>query len=327
MQLVLNTFGAYLHRQGQLFQIKADGQTSEVSVRKVRSILITTGVSLSSDAVQLAIENNIDVLFLDKYGQPFGRVWHGRPGSTTAIRRQQLAIAQTEEGLNLARSWVLRKLDNQTDLLLRMRTRRTRLSVDLTAAVNGLRELREQLAELRGTVDEVRDTMLGLEGRAGRTYWQTASLLLPERFRFEGRSRNPAQDEFNCLINYAYGVLYGTVERACVLAGLDPYIGFIHTDHYNKPSLVFDVIENYRIWADEVVIGLFAGRNVKASMFDRLHNGFTLNKEGKKVLIERLTAFLDERIRYRGRNLSRRDTIQLDLHRIANDLIGRTDDG
>lgn len=327
MQLVINTFGAYLHRQGQMFQIRLNGQTSEVSVRKVRSILITTGASFSSDAVQLAIENNIDVLFLDKYGDPFGRVWHGRPGSTTSIRRQQLAIAETEEGLELARSWVLRKLDNQVDLLLRMRTRRTRLSAELTTMANALKALRTQIAELRGTVDDVRDTMLGFEGRAGRTYWQVVSLMLPEPFRFEGRSRNPAQDEFNCLLNYAYGVFYGKVERACILAGLDPYIGFIHTDHYNKPSLVFDLIENYRIWADEVVIGLFAARKVKGSMFDRLHNGFTLNKEGKQVLIERLTAFLDERIRYRGRNISRGDTIQFDLHRIANDLIGRESEG
>ena len=322
MQLVLNTYGAYLSRKGTLFQIKVDGKTTEVAARRVQSILVTTGAAFSTDAIQLATENNIDVLFLDKYGNPFGRVWHGRPGSTTAIRRRQFEMAETDEGFALARSWVDRKFENQIDLLTRTRERRTRLSSELTEAIGALKKLREQLNELSGTLEEHRDTMLGIEGRAGRTYWEVVTLLLPERFRFKGRSRNPAKDEFNCLLNYAYGVLYGTVERACLLAGLDPYIGFLHTDHYAKPSLVFDLIENYRIWADEVVIGLFAARKVTKVLFDALHNGLTLNREGKTILLERLNEHLEEAIRYRGRNISRRDIVQFDLHRIANNLIG-----
>lgn len=326
MQLVLNTFGAYLSRRGELFQVKVDGQLTEISARKVRSILISTGAAFSSDAVQLAVEKNIDILFLDKYGDPFGRVWHGRPGSTTAIRRMQLVAAQTDFGVQLALDWVGRKFDNQISLLTRMRDRRTRLSAQLTEAIGSLKSLREQTQHVTGNIDAARQTLLGLEGRAGRTYWGSVSLLLPTHFRFEGRTRNPAKDPFNCLLNYAYGILYGVVERACLLAGLDPYIGFIHTDHYNKPSLVFDLIEQYRIWADESVLGLFSSRKIKQDLFDKLKNGLTLNKGGKAVLIEAFTAFLDETTRYRGRNITRRDSIQFDLHRIANELLERDTD-
>ena len=330
MQLVLNTYGAYLSRRGELFQVKVKDQSTEISSRKVRSILISTGAAFSSDAVQLAVEKNIDILFLDKYGDPFGRVWHGRPGSTTAIRRLQLAVAQTDLGVQLALGWIERKFDNQIALLTRMRDRRTRLSAPLTEAIGSLKTLKEQTQDLAGnacddtessSIDTMRQSLLGLEGRAGRTYWAAVSLLLPVHYRFEGRSRNPAQDPFNCLLNYSYGMLYGIVERACLLSGLDPYIGFIHTDHYNKPSLVFDLIEQYRIWADETVIGLFSARKIKQSQFDKLSNGLTLNKEGKAVLIETFTDYLDTAIRYRGRNITRRDSIQFDLHRIANDLL------
>ena len=336
MQLVLNTYGAYLSRRGELFQVKVKDQLTEISSRKVRSILISTGAAFSSDAVQLAVEKNIDILFLDKYGDPFGRVWHGRPGSTTAIRRMQLAVAQTDLGVQLALGWIGRKFDNQIALLTRMRDRRTRLSAPLTEAIGSLKTLKEQTQDLAGnacddtgsiSIDSMRQSLLGLEGRAGRTYWETVSLLLPVHYRFAGRSRNPAQDAFNCLLNYAYGMLYGIVERACLLAGLDPYIGFIHTDHYNKPSLVFDLIEQYRIWADETVIGLFSARKIKQGQFDKLSNGFTLNKEGKAVLIEAFTDYLDTAIRYRGRNITRRDSIQFDLHRIANDLLSQDTTG
>ncbi len=323
MDLIITTFGTYLHRQGEMFVVKVKEQKQEVSSRKVRSIVITTGASLSTDAIQLAVEKNIDIVFLDQVGQPYGRVWHGRPGSTTAIRREQLRLADTEKGLRLALGWLLRKLDNQVEFLREARQRRTRLSAALTEKVNALLELRQSLESISGELDAVRSTIMGFEGRAGRTYWEAVNLLLPENFQFEARSRNPAKDEFNCLLNYSYGVLYGTVERACILAGLDPYVGFIHTDHYQKKSLVFDLIECYRIWADETVVGLFAVRKVKQDMFDRLQNGLTLNKEGKAVLMGQFGDYLDEGIRYRNRNIKRRDTVQLDCHRMANDWIGR----
>ena len=54
--------------------------------------------------------------------------------------------------------------------------------------------------------------------------------LVPEAYRFEGRSRQPAQDGCNTMLNYSYGVLYSLVERACICAGLDPFVGFLHTD-------------------------------------------------------------------------------------------------
>ena len=148
MQLVLNTYGAYLSRRGELFQVKVKDQSTEISARKVRSILISTGAAFSSDAVQLAVEKNIDILFLDKYGDPFGRVWHGRPGSTTAIRRLQLVAAQTDLGVQLALGWIGRKFDNQIALLTRMRDRRTRLSAPLTEAIGSLKTLKEQTQDL-----------------------------------------------------------------------------------------------------------------------------------------------------------------------------------
>ena len=109
---------------------------------------------------------------------------------------------------------MLEKLDNQVVFLEDARKRRTRLSAALTEPIEQLRTYRSRLKALDGTLDEVRNRLMTLEGRAGRIYWTSINLLLPERFRFRTRSRNPAKDEFNCLLNYSYGVLYGTVDRA-----------------------------------------------------------------------------------------------------------------
>jgi len=79
---------------------------------------------------------------------------------------------------------------------------------------------------------------------------------MPDAWKFNGRSRDPAKDAFNCLLNYGYGVLYSQVEKACIIAGLDPYVGFLHTDNYNKKSFVFDLIEIFRIHIDRTVFYL-----------------------------------------------------------------------
>lgn len=321
MQLVINTYGSYLQKNGDCFKVKKDEQVFEVSVKKVSSIMITTAAYITTDAIKLAMDHNIDIIFLDEFGDPFGRVWHSKLGSTVLIRRRQIEIAETEEGLKLALSWIARKFDNQIDMLTRLRKTRTQKSAEITSYIEKLTNCRKALDSLSGTIGERRGTIMGIEGSGGRIYFESISFLMPDKYRFDGRSRNPAKDEFNTLLNYAYGVLYSRVEKACIIAGLDPYVGIIHTDHYNKKSLVFDLIENFRIWADETVINLFAGRKVKQEDFDKLENGLTLNKEGKAILIEALSKFLDESVRYGGRNIKRGDIIQFECHKIANSLI------
>lgn len=283
--------------------------------------MITTAAYITTDAIKLAMDHNVDIVFLDDFEDPYGRVWHSKLGSTTLIRRRQLEIAETKEGLNLVLGWVRTKLDNQIDLLTRLRNTRTKKSAEITSYLEQLKRCREKLKNVDGTVEEARGTIMGIEGSGGRIYFGAINFLLPDRHRFNGRSRNPAKDEFNALLNYSYGVLYSKVEKGCIIAGLDPYVGLIHTDHYNKKSMVFDLIENFRVWADETVIKLFAGRKVRQEHFDKLKHGYTLNKDGKALLIGALNSFLDESIRYRGRNIKRGDIIQFECHRIANALI------
>jgi len=117
MQLVINTYGSYLRKNGNCFLIKKEDKSFEVAVNKVNSILITTAAYITTDAIKLAIDNNIDIVFLDSHGEPYGRVWHPKLGSTTLIRRRQLEIYDQDKGLNLVKDWGLQKLDNQIELL------------------------------------------------------------------------------------------------------------------------------------------------------------------------------------------------------------------
>src|SRR6185437_8148982 len=208
MQLVINTFGAALRKQGDRFLVRAGAKELAVSAHKVQSILVATAVSLTSDVLQLAAEHNIDVVFLDRFGDPYGRFWQNRMGSTAAIRRRQLESADGPEGLELVRGWVEAKLRNQLEFLEELATRRPGAEADFRPAREGVRDCLARLSNLSGTVDERRGTVMGLEGAAGRVYFICLGRLVPEAYRFEGRSRQPAKDGFNAMLNYTYGVLY-----------------------------------------------------------------------------------------------------------------------
>jgi len=321
MQLVINSRGSYLRKKNNCFLIKNEDKVFEVSVKKVDSILITTSAYLSTDAVKFAVDNNIDIIFLDYYGNPYGRVWHSKLGSTTLIRRKQLETSTGERGLNLAKEWITYKIDNQIGFLKSLKNSRTNKEKGLDEYINFLEKRKFMLTKMKGSLEEKRNSIMAIEGMAGKEYFEALSYIMPDRFKFKGRSRSPAKDEFNCLLNYGYGVLYSMVEKGCILAGLDPYLGFIHTDNYNKKSLVFDLIEMFRILVDKTVVYLFSKRKIKKEYFDKIKNGLSLNQDGKAVLITALNETLEKKVRYRGRNIKNRNIIQFECHRIANNLL------
>lgn len=321
MQLVINTRGSYLRKKNNCFLVKNEDKVFEVSVKKVDSILITTSAYFSTDAVKFAINNNIDIIFLDHFGYPYGRVWHSKLGSTTLIRRKQLESSTGDKGLNLAKEWVICKIENNVDFLKNLANSRPNKEKVINECVVSLEKKIYMLQKMKGSLEEKRNSIIAIEGMAGKEYFGALNYIMPDRFKFKGRSRSPAKDEFNCLFNYGYGVLYSMVEKGCILAGLDPYIGFIHTDNYNKKSLVFDLIEMFRILVDKTVIYLFSKRKIKKECFDQIKNGLSLNQEGKTVLITALNEILEKKVRYKGRNIKNRNIIQFECHRIANNLL------
>lgn len=327
MQLIINTYGTYVHVKDDVFEVtltkEGVKEKHHFASQKVTSILMSKGSALSTDAVILAMKNNIDILVFERDGMPVGRFWHSKPGSTSKIRKQQLEASLNETGVYWVKNWLTGKLDNQVELLKRLKNHRPANAELIQEKMDRISSLKAKMRELKGDrVDSMDDSLRGLEGSAGRIYFQLLSSLLAERYQFAGRSFRPAQDPFNAFLNYAYGVLYSRIEKVLVIAGLDPYVGFMHRDDYNMKSMVFDFIEPYRTYADEVVFKLFSAKKVNDGCTDVITNGVSLNTEGKNLLMQSLMLFLDEdKIRYQGRNQTRINAMQMDAHQFANQLI------
>ena len=327
MQLVINTPGTFITQKNECFCLKQKEKSFEISPVKVESVIISNQAMITSQAIVMALEHNIDVIFLDSYGDPIGRVWFSKMGSTALIRRRQMEAMDSPLGMELVIDMVAGKLDNQIKFLKKLMHARPGREDNFTTPIERIEKAKADLTSSNcEDLVSARNRLMGLEGTAGRNYFQCLSVLLPEKYRFDGRSRRPAKDPFNACLNYCYGILYSLVEKACILSGLDPYVGFLHTDNYNKKSLVFDLIEPFRVYGDQTTVYLFTGKKIKDEYFDKTGASVSLNQEGKPIVVEAMNKHLDETVRYRRKNVKRRHILQHEGHRLANILLADSDE-
>jgi CRISPR-associated protein Cas1 len=333
MQIYLNTYGTYLHVKDDMFEIKVPGNGGEpvkqhIAAHKISSIVMSTSGALSTDAVMLALKNNIDIIFTKADGHPMGRIWHSKLGSTTKIRKRQLEASLGKEAVIFTKAWITEKMSNQLEFIKDLKKHRPQMADFLNDKITRIENLVVSVDKLDSEkIDAIADTVRGLEGTAGRLYFETINYVLPEQYQFNGRSMRPAKDSYNAFLNYGFGVLYSRTEKSLMLAGLDPYVGFLHRDDYNQKSMVFDFIEPYRIMVETTVFRLFSAKKVNKAHTDEITNGVTLNKEGKELLITALNGYMEsETIRYKGRNQTRANAMQQDAHSFANGLIGNKPD-
>ncbi len=280
MYLIIDEYGTFIGKKENRFEIKRKEKTEEFSADLVKQIIISSASSISTGAIKLAMENGIDIVYLGKFGEPKARIYPCHLGGTTLTRKKQLEAYFSEKGLILAKKFIEAKIENQANLLKSLA--KTRDNAEIRDKAEKILEFSSKLDGISGNLDKVRENILGIEGYSASEYFSCLSLILP----VQNRERN-AQDYFNILLNYGYGILYSEVERACILAGLDPYFGFLHTDRYGKPSMVLDLIEEFRApIVDRAVINLFVKKQIKDEDFEKVGDKLILSKSGKKKIIE-----------------------------------------
>jgi CRISPR-associated protein Cas1 len=179
--------------------------------------------------------------------------------------------------------------------------------------IQEMEAIRLLLSKLDGsTIDEIRPELLSIEGRIGQLYWSAIKLLLPDELGFTKREHQGATDSVNSLLNYGYGILYTKVWGAILLAGLEPFAGFLHVDRPGKPSLVLDMVEEFRQpIVDRVIIGWLN----KGGRPDFEEKG--LSKETRKGLALRINERLDSLESYDGKKHRIRNIIQAQARKMS----------
>ncbi len=318
MQLILDKRGASLSVKGGRYLVRYDDQQHWIPPHTVKSICLHPATKVTHEAIATALQHDTDVQFVDAKGFPVGRVWSGRFGSISTIRKNQVTFAASLKAADWIRYLLIRKADNQLSVLGLLKTLMADHKPPLKEAAEVIHRYKNKLHKWQvADLYETYTTFRGYEGMMSKAYFGAISQVLPERYRFKKRSQHPALDMFNCLLNYAYGMLYGYVEAALIKAGLDPYLGVMHRDEYNRPVLTYDVIEVYRCWADYVVCHLCWQEVIFEDFFDVTNGQYWLNSAGKRILIQSLNDYLGEIIEMNKLSRSRLTHIELEAQQWA----------
>lgn len=324
MQLHLDSYGARLRVKDGLLEVRyaKDGivEVQRFSALQVDTIFLRKGTSVSADAVLLAMEHDVQLLVTNGRGFPVGRFYPHTPNSTTLIQKAQLMMSIQPQGMEYARAWIAQKLENQEALITRLLNYRSAKDRAIyQPKLERMAQLRQKLLIMPAAAASFR----GIEGSAVRIFYYLIGQFLPKRYSFARRSRRPAQDAFNAFLNYAYALLYARVEEALLEAGLNPYIGFMHRDHYQYKGLVYDFIEPFRIATIAVVYQLFAQKKVSNKHLDeRADSGVWLNLAGKQLLIPALKKAYENKRKLRdGIRLTEAQYIQRRASHFAQSLL------
>jgi CRISP-associated protein Cas1 len=319
MDLILNTFGTSLNRDNEGFVITHKDGKQRIPPDGIKSIQISKGAQITSDAVILAVEKEIEVLFMDRSGNPIGRIWSPKYGSVSTIRKGQLNFTFSKDSVKWIKDILRKKIETQQALLIMMKTESSSAEQLILKSVNRLESYREKIQSIEGeVVSDIASSLRGWEGLSSKIYFEALNYFLPEEYRFNNRSQHPAMDVVNAFLNYGYGILYGKIEGALIKAGIDPYVGVMHRDDYNRPVLVYDVIELYRVWVDYVVYTLILQKVVSDEFYSVKDDGsYWLEGLGRRVIIQSLNDYLDEIITQNGVTRSRETQLLLYAQSLA----------
>lgn len=315
-EVFVEGFGVSVSKKSERLVVKRKGEVvfERPFFDVERVIVATEGATVSSSAVHECVKNGIPLEFLSYSGTPYASLVSPQLGGTVKTRRAQLRAYEDLRGVVLGKAFAAGKLKscaNNLKYYAKYRKGADRATYEyLYRRVDGMEDLARQVEGIEGDcVDEVRGALMNAEGRGAAMYWEGVRRISPD---FPGREGRGATDLVNSLLNYAYGILYNRILSAATRAGLDPFAGYVHTDRPGKPSLVLDLIEEFRgPVADRAVLGML-GTGFKVGM-----DGDLLDDATRKLVAVRVRERLAARVKHRGRKHTLENVIHVQARSVA----------
>ena len=155
---------------------------------------------------------------------------------------------------------------------------------------SGLAGIDKALAEIKAPPATYQEVRL-IEARGAAAYfagWQDQPI------KWKGLSRRPipadwhrcgfrngilkngnrhASHPINAMLNYGYAILESELRIAVMRSGLDPEIGYLHSNHKGRLSLVYDLMEPMRPVVDRAVLAFVNGQTFAPTDFPLSERG------------------------------------------------------
>ena len=271
-KIILNDCGSYLGMEKGCFTVK--GKNGEVEryplfEKEISEVVLKSGNCVSTGALASLGFWDIDVMVMTQRGRPVAMLKSLDDDSHVKTRLCQYEAYNSPRGITIAKQFVISKLEGQNQVLKKYGLRNHGFS------------FKEKIENIEGeSLDKIRARLHGIEGRYSQRYFTQIFGLLPEPIRPENRKGFKAYDGTNNIFNLSYEILSWKVHRALIKAKLEPYLGFLHSVQYGKPSLVCDFMELYRYLIDDFLIAYC--RTLRTKDFMVKTENSTRKKRGKR---------------------------------------------
>jgi CRISPR-associated endonuclease Cas1 len=316
--LVLSQSGLMLgKRENSVIVKRNDVLLEEVPVSNLKNItLLSNGICLSTNVIQLCAENNVSIDMLRYNGMPYAMLLtEDYPDSEIGVA--QLKAYENNKGCQLIKGFLIGKISNQMNMIKYFgkyyKAKHDLFNVCYEPTLAKMMLYKESIKKLNDDdLDSLRQKAFAFEGLASSLYWDMVKHLISKKTHFEGRTKVNSKDLFNCLLNYGYGILYARIAEALSHARLNLSLSYLHKPERNRPSLVYDLIEEFRQQAvDRVVIAMIIKHKGLACV-DGL-----LEDKTKALLVRKVIGRLNEVENFRGKELRLFEIIQTQAHAVS----------
>jgi CRISPR-associated protein Cas1 len=300
--IIVNEYGLFLGLVSQRLNIKKGGKTiDEIALNRIKTIQIhSKGVGVSSDLMIACANRGIKVFFngFNSFSAAHSLYEH----KSVVVRTCQFEVCQSQRGLELARELIVGKLKNQRATLLY-----SSRNLDNDYKHSTIDFFDKSIAQLKNKQNITRGFILGIEGASADRYFEYLrdTQLFPEHFK--ARTKRYSEDMTNIALNYGYAILQNFVYKSCINAGLEPYMGVLHTTRSAKPSLVLDIMEEYRSFVVDRNIIKMRAKLRGTKKFD------TIKRDVAKNILSTLT----KKYKYNHKRLTLESIMQRQVYKIS----------
>lgn len=283
MKKLLNTLyvtseNSYLSLDGEnIVVLDSEKEVGRLPLHNLEGI-VSFGYRGTSPALMGACaDRNISLCYLTPQGKFLARVT-GKVKGNVILREQQYASSQNEEkSLDIAKNCIIGKVYNARWVLERA-TRDHGMQINVEKVKSASDNLKNSIELIQ--MCKSKEQLRGFEGEAASVYFGVFDELILQQkkdFVFQGRNKRPPLDNVNALLSFVYTLLTNTITSALETVGLDPCIGYLHTERPGRASLSLDLIEELRaVLADRFVLSLINKKIISGKNFDKKENGAVL---------------------------------------------------
>ncbi len=302
--IIVNNYGIFLGLKSQRLTIKKEGKViREVALNRLKTIqVLSRGISLSSDLITACSYRGIKIFFntFNSFSDLHSLYEH----KSVMVRKNQFDVCDSTKGLELARQLIIGKLKNQRATLLYSSRNIKNEKKDKV-----IDSFDRSIKQLKNKKDISKEFIMGVEGVSASFYFEYLRTmdLVPDTFKY--RTKRYSEEITNIALNYGYAILFNFIYKSCINAGLEPYCGVLHSVRSAKPSLILDIMEEYRSFVVDRNIIKLRSRLAKTNPenFDKI----------KKDIASNILKTLSKKYKYKHKKLTLESIIQRQMYKIS----------